>query len=1173
MPITDGQNFALNQLHRIACAEKSSLRIRNEHRETDRDGWLMVDISLDCSRYGHREGGLELHSRESVRVYIPDEFPHVLPYVETVHTRFKDYPHVQWGRHLCLYQSPDTQWEPGLGMIGFVEQLADWFEKAALGELDDPEGPLHPPVAYGVRNASIAVVNADTPGVDQWPWFGIASFSRRPYTNLIEIDDWLSVRELRRGKSFAVAFLLDFELSFEYPQSVNCLLNFLEDHGVDMPLLFFHLMIVAECLRLGEPLYVVVGAPSRGPAGSTEQRLQHLQVWEIPPTHAGTLGYWSRSFCKLFSLYWGQDPPQTQKLREQLPDVFNMVQKWQKTSKINWCYVMENRKEIVQRRDLDTPMDAVRDKSVALFGCGALGSAVAEHLVRGGVKRLSLYDKAFVSPGILVRQNYECSDVGLPKVKALMQRLKAIRTDCEIVVYHENIIEKTLRGTPFADGIDLVIDATASLRVRHRFEELRKAEKLLVPVAAMMVSAAARHGAWVLAPAGYSGGTLDVYRRLGLAAANREWMKHWTDAFWNPDTAEVGRQPEPGCSDPTFVGSHADVVGLAARMLNHVAVCLRDAGDSAKGGLLDREAVSHPDFVASFPPDIVVTGGDWEFRVSEGAWRDSRGWIRAGWRERTVEDETGGILFGQLDEFLRVAWISAVSGPPEDSEFSPRLFTCGVEGIKNLGEHYSAHTSGAVGYLGTWHSHPVSSSKPSSTDFKGIAGIFGETPTGGIHQVMMIVGCAAGEAPELGLYLFEKRKLRALGDCDELTMNSCGGCVRAPSLRPYPLSIGLALSGGGSRAIAFHLGTLRALEDLGLLDDVEVISGVSGGAVTTGIMGYREDPFVSIDALTVKLLRRGLLKPSLYKLLNPKRCVPVLFNWLLVTLPNLFLLSTRLLLNRVVGLLPERMRCFGKLVDRIRWPFTPWYSRTHVLADAVADIVGTGTCAAPTRQNKDIVLNACELCTGTAFRMSNEKFGSWRFGYAPAGELRLADAVTASAAHPFFLPPYYWTRVFERSGEAKRKRVVVTDGGVFENLGVSVMEPGRDTKVSGISYSPEVIITSDAGVGQFSGADLPSTWSGRMFQAVSAIMRKVNDAAKKRLHDYVRGGALNQFVYVNLGQKDEHVPIKPPNWIDRKTVIDYPTDFNAMPEEDIRLLSGRAEALTRSLVTQYLLSD
>ena len=41
--------------------------------------------------------------------------------------------------------------------------------------------------------------------------------------------------------------------------------------------------------------------------------------------------------------------------------------------------------------------------------------------------------------------------------------------------------------------------------------------------------------------------------------------------------------------------------------------------------------------------------------------------------------------------------------------------------------------------------------------------------------------------------------------------------------------------------------------------------------------------------------------------------------------------------------------------------------------------------------------------------------------------------------------------------------MVVTDGGVYENFGVSVMEPERDGGVSAITYDPEILIVSDAG--------------------------------------------------------------------------------------------------------------
>ena len=43
--------------------------------------------------------------------------------------------------------------------------------------------------------------------------------------------------------------------------------------------------------------------------------------------------------------------------------------------------------------------------------------------------------------------------------------------------------------------------------------------------------------------------------------------------------------------------------------------------------------------------------------------------------------------------------------------------------------------------------------------------------------------------------------------------------------------IGLTLSGGGFRAAAFHLGVLKGLARVGWLDRVDVVSGVSGGAM------------------------------------------------------------------------------------------------------------------------------------------------------------------------------------------------------------------------------------------------------------------------------------------------------------------------------------------------------
>ena len=61
---------------------------------------------------------------------------------------------------------------------------------------------------------------------------------------------------------------------------------------------------------------------------------------------------------------------------------------------------------------------------------------------------------------------------------------------------------------------------------------------------------------------------------------------------------------------------------------------------------------------------------------------------------------------------------------------------------------------------------------------------------------------------------------------------------------------------------------------------------------------------------------------------------------------------------------------------------------------------------------------------------------------------------------------------------------------------------------------------------------------------------------------------------------DSVSPLSPPGEgltsataLDREEVVHYPTDFSVMSQEDIQRLSGRGEAITRALTTQYLLSD
>lgn len=51
--------------------------------------------------------------------------------------------------------------------------------------------------------------------------------------------------------------------------------------------------------------------------------------------------------------------------------------------------------------------------------------------------------------------------------------------------------------------------------------------------------------------------------------------------------------------------------------------------------------------------------------------------------------------------------------------------------------------------------------------------------------------------------------------------------------------VGLCLSGGGYRAMSFHLGALRRLNEAGLLATLTRISSVSGGSIIAALVGLR----------------------------------------------------------------------------------------------------------------------------------------------------------------------------------------------------------------------------------------------------------------------------------------------------------------------------------------------
>jgi hypothetical protein len=73
---------------------------------------------------------------------------------------------------------------------------------------------------------------------------------------------------------------------------------------------------------------------------------------------------------------------------------------------------------------------------------------------------------------------------------------------------------------------------------------------------------------------------VDLDRRAKIAFANAINGRHVLDEFW-PSSSGSERlfQPEPGCSEPTFVGSAADVFGRTSHQL--MAALSAQAANSA----------------------------------------------------------------------------------------------------------------------------------------------------------------------------------------------------------------------------------------------------------------------------------------------------------------------------------------------------------------------------------------------------------------------------------------------------------------------------------------------------------------------------------------------------------------------------------------------------------------
>jgi molybdopterin/thiamine biosynthesis adenylyltransferase len=102
-----------------------------------------------------------------------------------------------------------------------------------------------------------------------------------------------------------------------------------------------------------------------------------------------------------------------------------------------------------------------------LVGCGALGTAAANLLVRAGLRKLRIIDRDFVEPSNLQRQTlFDEADArqALPKAVAAERRLRAINSGAEIEGITSDVTPKN--AIELLSGFELVLDGTDNFETR-----------------------------------------------------------------------------------------------------------------------------------------------------------------------------------------------------------------------------------------------------------------------------------------------------------------------------------------------------------------------------------------------------------------------------------------------------------------------------------------------------------------------------------------------------------------------------------------------------------------------------------------------------------------------------------------------------------------------------------
>ena len=112
--------------------------------------------------------------------------------------------------------------------------------------------------------------------------------------------------------------------------------------------------------------------------------------------------------------------------------------------------------------------ERISQATVAIVGCGALGTVLANNLARAGVGRVRIADRDYIEANNLQRQIlFDEDDIarGLPKAAAAAEKLRRINSAIVVEALVEDITADSIER--FITGADVVLDGTDNFETRY----------------------------------------------------------------------------------------------------------------------------------------------------------------------------------------------------------------------------------------------------------------------------------------------------------------------------------------------------------------------------------------------------------------------------------------------------------------------------------------------------------------------------------------------------------------------------------------------------------------------------------------------------------------------------------------------------------------------------------